>query len=184
MTTASFFVKTVNEPSTVPTLNNPANGSAVTAGSGQSGEKRLGFQNAAGSGYFYHNDSRGVGYYDGTGSLVRWSCDTSGNFTAAANITAYSDERLKKDFAPATVSLDEMLTVKPERFTRIDTGDRQAGVRAQALQPVLPEVVLQDDKGYLSVNYGAAATVLVLNLAREVAELKKEIERLKNGAAS
>jgi DNA polymerase III sliding clamp (beta) subunit (PCNA family) len=70
-----------------------------------------------------------------------------------------------------------MLTLDPESFTRIDTKEefRQIGVRAQALQKILPEAVRENDTGFLSANYGAAAMVIALNLVREVAALKARL---------
>lgn len=106
--------------------------------------------------------------------LLQW--DGSGNFTATGNVTAYSDERLKANFAPAYLSLDQMAWLQAEEFTRTDTGLRQVGVRAQALRQIIPLAVQEDEGGMLSVDYGKAALVTVLNLAREVATLKAQME--------
>jgi hypothetical protein len=40
----------------------------------------------------------------------------------------------------------------------------QVGVSAQALREILPECVNENDKGMLSVDYGRAALVLLLQL--------------------
>jgi hypothetical protein len=112
-------------------------------------------------------------------TLSTFIVDQSGNMTAAGNVTAFSDERLKKDFQLEALTLEQILEVSPESFTRIDTGERQAGVRAQALQQVIPLAVYTHEDGTLSVDYGRAAMLMVLNLALEVALLKGQIAMLK-----
>lgn len=69
-----------------------------------------------------------------------------------------------------------MAWLQAEEFTRTDTGLRQVGVRAQALRQIIPLAVQEDEGGMLSVDYGKAALVTVLNLAREVATLKAQME--------
>jgi hypothetical protein len=53
-------------------------------------------------------------------------------------------------------------------------------VSAQDMKKVLPETVLKDESGMLSVAYGNAALVACVELAREVLKLRAEIETLKN----
>ena len=55
-------------------------------------------------------------------------------------------------------------------------GKKDIGVIAQEIQKVLPEVVTEDNKGYLSVSYGNIVGVLI----EAVKELKAEVEDLKN----
>jgi hypothetical protein len=140
-------------------------------------EKRLRMSHSARDIYYYlaSSGTSQAGLWDSTGGFNRWYTDTSGNFVAYGNVTAYSDERLKSHFYDSTVSLEQMLTLKPEGFLRTDSGQWQVGVRAQALQKVLPAAVVPDAQGYLTANYGAAAMVLILSLAREVAELKRQL---------
>lgn len=109
-------------------------------------------------------------------NLTLMVLDQSGNFTAAGNVTAYSDERLKTGFQPAVVSLQDMESLDSETFVRTDTGHTQVGVRAQALQRILPLAVQTNETGFLSVDYGRAALVLVANLAKEVASLKRMLK--------
>jgi hypothetical protein len=44
---------------------------------------------------------------------------------------------------------------------------------------VLPEAVVQGEDGFLSVNYGGAALVAAIELAKVVEELRAEIAELK-----
>ena len=62
------------------------------------------------------------------------------------------------------------------------TGEKSAGVEAQAVQAVLPEAVkevtpLDGGDSYLSVNYHALTSILI----ESIKELKAEIEELKGG---
>jgi hypothetical protein len=103
----------------------------------------------------------------------------SGSLTMSGNITAYSDERLKKDWAPVADSFVEKLAaIKSGTYSRTDSGDRQAGVSAQDWQTLLPEVVKQDAEGYLSIAYGNAALVSAVELAKRVVEQEERIKKL------
>jgi hypothetical protein len=113
--------------------------------------------------------------------------DASGNFTAhtiTANgdVTSTSDENLKTDWSDVIYNFVEQLAqVKSGVYKRVDTGEIQAGVGAQSLAGVLPQVVKLDENGLMSVAYGQAAMVSVIEIAKQVVELKKEIEALKKG---
>jgi hypothetical protein len=111
-------------------------------------------------------------------SGTAWIAFNSSSFVAAGNVTAYSDERLKKDWSSVGSDFVERLAqVKSGTYTRIDSGERQAGASAQDMQKLLPETVIGDET--LSLAYGNAALVAAIELAKQVVELKKEIELLK-----
>jgi hypothetical protein len=104
--------------------------------------------------------------------------DMSGNLTMAANVTAYSDERLKKDWSELPEDFVERLAaVKNGTYTRTDANMRQVGVGAQSLQELLPEAVL--DGEYLSVAYGNAALAACVELAKSVVALRAELNALR-----
>ena len=110
----------------------------------------------------------------------RLQMDMSGNLTMAGNVTAYSDERLKKDWEEVKPNfVDHLANVKSGTYTRTDSDERQAGVSAQSLQELLPETVIAGEDGILSVAYGNAAMVAVVELAKEIRMLKEEIKALK-----
>lgn len=101
----------------------------------------------------------------------RLQMDMSGNLTMAGNVTAYSDERLKKDWADLPEGFVEGLAeIKHGTYTRIDTNERQVGVSAQALLKLLQEAVSEDAEGTLSIAYGNAALVAAVALAKRVVE--------------
>lgn len=151
-------------------------------------ETQIGFTFLSGYGsvYFYikNDTNKTLGVYDTAATISRWTTDVSGNFIATGNVTAYSDERLKRDWEslPATFVKD-LAGVKSGTYSRVDTGLRQAGISAQSLQKFLPEVVISGPEENLSVNYGAAAMVSVVELAKLVLELQREIQELKQKLA-
>lgn len=104
---------------------------------------------------------------------------STGTLTSTVH-TSNSDERLKENWTDVAPDFIEKLAkVKHGVFSRIDSGNREAGVTAQSLQTVLPESVVAGADGYLSVNYGGAALVAAIELAKVVEELRAEIAILK-----
>jgi hypothetical protein len=99
---------------------------------------------------------------------------------AIGNVNTTSDERLKTNWQALPENfLDNLAKVKYGVYDRIDNGITQAGVSAQDLQKVLPEVVQEDSEGTLSVNYGNSALVAVIELTKLVKQLQEEIKQLK-----
>lgn len=106
---------------------------------------------------------------------------STGNFSAVGNISANSDEKLKTDWSNLPDNFIELLaSVKSGTYTRLDTGERQAGSSAQDWKKILPEVVNRNEEtDILTLAYGNAALVSVVELAKEVLKLREEIEKLK-----
>jgi len=99
--------------------------------------------------------------------------------TSSGDVTAYSDERLKKNWRNVDDDFIEKLSgVKSGIYERIDIeGKIQAGVSAQSLQKVLPEAVTEASDNY-AVNYGNAALVAAVELCKRVLELEERIKTL------
>jgi hypothetical protein len=117
------------------------------------------------------------------GATYRFQADTAGNFTARANITAYSDERVKTNWRGLGENfIDRLAAVKHGVYDRTDADITQVGVSAQSLREVMPEAVLEGQDGQLSVAYGNAALAAVIELAAEVKALRAEIAELKRAA--
>ncbi len=111
--------------------------------------------------------------------LIQW--DGSGNVTATANVTAYSDERKKKNWRDLQPNFVEQLaTVKHGIYDRIDEEITQVGVSAQALRPIMEHAVLEDENGNLSVAYGNAALVACVKLAQRVVDLEARLKALES----
>jgi hypothetical protein len=115
----------------------------------------------------------------------RWYLNAAnGDMTAAGNVTAYSDERLKKDWSDLPQDFVERLAeVKHGTYTRLDSGGRQAGSSAQAWLELLPEVVVEgnDKEKTLTLAYGNAALVSSIQLAKRVVLLEQKIASLLAG---
>lgn len=123
-----------------------------------------------------------LGFGGWSASAWRWYVNlVSGDSVSAGNVVAYSDERLKKDWAVLPENfVDRLAAVKMGTYTRIDTEQRQVGVSAQSLQKLLPEAVtVGQDGDTLTVAYGNAALASVVELAREVVELKRLVAELR-----
>jgi len=126
-------------------------------------------------------DGKGVNVATFTGSTKAFS--TSGSITAAGNVTANSDERLKKDWVPVRHDfIEHLAVVKSGTYTRADSGERQAGSSAQDWQRLLPEVVAEaaDEDKTLSLAYGNAALVSAVELAKRIVEQEQRIKRLES----
>ena len=113
------------------------------------------------------------GGYGSTGASI----DTNGNYFADGNITISgtvsqgSDARLKTDVE--TIDGSKVFDMRGVSFTK--AGKKGAGVIAQELQEIAPELVHEDQDGMLSVAYGD----LIGYLIESVKTLKDEIEQIK-----
>ena len=111
-------------------------------------------------------------------NVVSYNANTGA--LTAVSVAGTSDERLKKDWKDvASNFIVKLAKVKHGIFTRISSGNVEPGVSAQSLQTVLPEAVIEGEDGILAVNYGGAALLSVIELAKEVVALRAEIEALK-----
>lgn len=96
---------------------------------------------------------------------------------ASANVTAYSDERVKTNWRElGNVFVKDLAKVKSGIYDRTDCELTQVGVSAQSLQNVLPNAVIEDEEGKLSVAYGHAALVSAIELAKEIVLLKNKLQ--------
>ena len=106
----------------------------------------------------------------------------SGNILATGGVTALSDITQKDvetyQWQPA---LDEIANAPIARYTmKIDDEKRmRIGSIAQYWKNAMPEAVFMGADGLLSMDYGTISLVSVIALAREVRQLKAEINRLK-----
>lgn len=143
----------------------------------------------------WRNDTHGGGIYMTDGTWVRVfnnkkfyvtntandSINTEGGITAAGNITAFSDKRVKTDLQVIPEALDKVCKLTGYTYERTD-GEfkRQTGVIAQEVLEVLPEAVESytvEDEERLGVSYGNMVGLLI----ESIKELKAEIDELKQG---
>jgi len=114
--------------------------------------------------------------------------DNNGNVTAAGNVTAYSDKRLKSDIKTIENPLDKVLALRGVNFIKDDK--YEMGVIAQEVEEVIPEVVgttssktvdnpdgLDDLK---TVSYGNMVGVLIEAIKeqqQQINDLKARLEK-------
>lgn len=143
---------------------------------------------SAGRKHVYVNTSSQFAVANSANSVVLMTIDDSGNLTAAANITANSDERLKDDWLAMPDDFCERLAcVLSGSYKRTDLvpAQRQVGLGAQSVLRTLPELapaVMEDERGIKSIAYGQAAAVMCVELAKELRRVKQILK--KNGIRS
>jgi hypothetical protein len=94
------------------------------------------------------------------------------SITAGADITAFSDMRIKHDIETIEGALAKVSDMRGVYFKR-NNGEAGTGVIAQEIENILPEVV--KDGEYKSVAYGNMVGILI----EAIKELKAEVEKLK-----
>jgi hypothetical protein len=95
------------------------------------------------------------------------------------DVTAYSDSRVKTNVKVVDNAIEKIQAIRGVTFNRTDKTDtdkRYAGVIAQEVLPILPEVVTQDTEGMYSVSYGNMAALFI----EAIKEQQTQIEDLKN----
>jgi hypothetical protein len=137
------------------------------------------------SGYYAINfglDSDNVIRFGGWSAATnRLQMDMSGNLTMAGNVTAYSDIRLKENIEVITNALHKVKQIRGVTFTRNDTEhkeQRHAGVIAQEVELVLPEVVATDNSGIKNVAYGNMVALLIEAVKEQQIQIEKLNQRI------
>ena len=108
----------------------------------------------------------------GTSELNNLNC--AGNIVATGNVSASSDIRFKRDIKVISEALSKVQAIRGITFNREGQPDRKAGVVAQEVESVMPEVVKTDELGYKSVCYGNLVGLLI----EAIKELNGRLEEL------
>lgn len=119
---------------------------------------------------------RADGYFGlggGTSAAWKWYVSPSGDMTAASNVTAYSDPRLKENFERVKDPLGILAKLDGGTFnwkqgiphTAAKAGKRDYGVLADQVKAVMPEIVTEsieiDGQTYSTVSYEKLVPVLI-----------------------
>ncbi len=96
---------------------------------------------------------------------------------ASYDIVAYSDERVKEDIQVIPNALEKVSNIRGVTFKRkdADNENRMAGVIAQEIEKVLPEVVKEDKDGNKAVAYGNVVSLLI-EAIKELSDKVKALE--------
>ena len=113
----------------------------------------------------------------GTSELNNLNC--AGDIVATGNVSASSDLRFKSNIKVIANALSKVASMRGVTFDREGQSDRKAGVIAQEVEAVLPEVVKTDELGYKSVCYGNMVSVLI-EAIKELTERVEELEMTKS----
>ena len=135
----------------------------------------------------FHGATTGAADYDvrldggagnGTTGSQALNVTAGGGLICNANITAFSDERIKDNITIISNALEKVNTLRGVTFTRTDLPDTEqlhTGVIAQDVLKVLPEAVTENQEGIYTVAYGNMVGLLI----EAIKELTQEIEVLK-----
>jgi len=157
------------------TISSTDNNTTYSAGSGI-GLSGTTFSVAAGSGLTQQTSGLAMsGAYTGNFTLT-------GAFTATGDITAFgtSDERLKTNVSVIDNALDKINKISGYTFNWNELAEdkdqtlREAGVLAQEVEEVLPEVTTTREDGYKAVRYEKLVPLLI----EAIKELSEKVERL------
>jgi hypothetical protein len=121
------------------------------------------------------------GYWPLELNLENNNATFGGNITAIYDVTAYSDIRVKSNITPIENAISKISQINGVTYNRTDVAEvdidkRFAGVIAQEVELVLPEVVSENEKGHKNVAYGNMVGLLI----EGIKEQQKQIEELKN----
>jgi hypothetical protein len=134
----------------------------------------------------WYFQAAGEWYFRNSGGSAVLSCTQGGNLTAAGNVTAYSDIRLKKNIQTIEKPLEIVSRLRGVTFDWIESGNHSYGLIAQEVEQVLPELVVENipdpnsvdkDKPVIkSVDYSKMVSVLI----EAVKEQQKIIDAQEN----
>jgi hypothetical protein len=80
---------------------------------------------------------------------------------SATDVVMKSDRRLKSDLVPIQNALDKVKQLSGYTFAMLGKDHRSAGLIAQDVKQVLPEAVVEDGHGYMSIAYGNVLGLIV-----------------------
>jgi hypothetical protein len=137
------------------------------------------YREASGRWYFYHNVSTNCMGVGTSATSSDYGIYVIKGVYSEGNVVAYSDERVKTNWRDYPADFVEQLAkVKHGTYDRTDMELTQDGVSAQSLQTLLPYSAPVDKNDRLAVNYGGAALVSAVELAKRVIEQDKRIAAL------
>lgn len=165
------------------TANAGSLGGLTWASTSLSGEQRTGF---IGSIFETANQTR-LSFYtrDNAGALnERFYIQGTGNAWLAGTLTQASDARLKKNIKPLSSILKNLTQLNGYTYNWINEqkdNEQQIGLLAQEVQKIYPQLVKENNKGELSVNYTGLVPVLLEGMKeqqKQIDELKKMVQQL------
>lgn len=128
-------------------------------------------------------------YYGVLGYANQYALYGAGDIYVTGNITAFSDERAKKEIRTFDNALQTVERLRGVKFQWKDSGKEDVGVIAQEVAGVIPQIISETPDGKLAVNYQVIVAPLieaikelsasVKSYRRENLTMRTEIEELK-----
>ena len=151
-------------------------GGITWASNSLSGEKRTGF---IGNIFTSTNGTKLSFYNRSTAGVLteNFTINEDGSSTLVGSLAQNSDVRLKTDINRLSAPLSTLTLLKSYTYQWKDKARDQAlqyGLIAQEVQKIYPNLVKEDDKGMLSVNYIGLIPILI----ESVKELKAENDQM------
>lgn len=114
---------------------------------------------------------------------LSFALDVSGSIRTSGTVTESSDERLKENIYIIDNASEKLEAIDGVYFNWKDKEEKSIGVLAQQVQKVFPEVVSEDNKGYLNVSYSGLVPVLIETIKEHknlIEGLYRRISELEN----
>ena len=100
----------------------------------------------------------------------------SSGLLTSTDYNSSSDERLKTNIKPVENALDKVIALRGVSFNWKEGGAKAIGLIAQEAEEVIPEIVSQDENGYLGIRYNNLIGVLI----EAIKDQQEQINNLKN----
>lgn len=127
-------------------------------------------------GFIVSGSSVGINLDETNDIPIDYELTVSGSIKATGTVIQGSDMRYKENISPIPFALDKISSIEGVNYNRIGEDKLEAGFIAQELEKTIPEVVYEDNKGYLGVNYSGVIPYLV----EAIKELQEELKDLKS----
>jgi len=128
----------------------------------------------------YYSVSAADSNYLGVGfSNPQYKLAVNGQIYSSDDIIAFSDKRLKDNLEVIPNALEKVLSLSGYTYRRKDHANdskRYAGVIAQEVSSVLPEVIHTDGQGFMSVAYGNMVALLIEAIKDLNAKVDKKLD--------
>ena len=109
---------------------------------------------------------------------LTYDLEVSGSIRATGTILQSSDARLKENIQSINNPVEKIKLIEGVSYNFINSPESKLGVIAQQIQKILPEVVSEDKKGYLNVDYSGLIPVLVEAFKEQINKIEQLEERI------
>ena len=166
---------------TFPTLNQNTTGSAASATTATNATNTaITNDTATNASFFPTFVSTTSGNLPQTISNTKLFFNPSTGLLTSTDYNSSSDKRLKKNIKTVDSALDKVIALRGVTFDWKEGGAKAIGLIAQEVEKVIPEIVSQDESGYLGIKYNNLIGVLVEAIKEQqeqINTLKKLIEK-------